>query len=233
MHAPVLINSRDGAIRIGRGPTGGAGSRRPDPLLGKLRTAMGRADRPSSPAFRPSRSTSTDTERDSAGTATARSALPMRRPPSGTAVPAGEPFHLVGHSYGGAVALRFALSFPERLRSLTLDRAELFHLLVDEIGKPRTGARPRSGPWREAINCAVLCGDYRGGMETFIDYWGGAGTWKRMPEERKAQFANLAVRVAHHFCSLFGEDDPAPGLHATSPFRRSSCAARTLPVPRS
>ena len=39
------------------------------------------------------------------------------------------PIHLVGHSYGGGVALRFALSFPERLRSLTLIEPSCFHLL--------------------------------------------------------------------------------------------------------
>jgi pimeloyl-ACP methyl ester carboxylesterase len=42
-------------------------------------------------------------------------------------------------------------------------------------------------------------------MEVFIDYWGGAGSWKKTPEQRKAQFANLAVCVAHHFWSLIGE----------------------------
>ena len=65
----------------------------------------------------------------------------------------------------------------------------------------------------EAVNCAVLSGDYRGGMEVFIDYWGGAGSWRRMPEEKKAQFAGLAVQVAHHFWSLFGEQAALPACN--------------------
>ena len=37
--------------------------------------------------------------------------------------------HLVGHSYGGAVALHVALARPERIASLTLYEPSAFHLL--------------------------------------------------------------------------------------------------------
>src|SRR3546814_8229080 len=42
---------------------------------------------------------------------------------------AGEPVHLVGHSYGGAVALMAALHFPEAIASLTLIEPVAFFLL--------------------------------------------------------------------------------------------------------
>ena len=41
------------------------------------------------------------------------------------------PFHLVGHSYGGAVALKLALTAPERIASLTVIEPVSFHLLRD------------------------------------------------------------------------------------------------------
>ena len=42
------------------------------------------------------------------------------------------PFHLIGHSYGGAVALRAALTHPEKLASLIVFEPVLFSLLMAE-----------------------------------------------------------------------------------------------------
>lgn len=76
------------------------------------------------------------------------------------------PFHLIGHSYGGGVALRFALSHPAHLRSLVLIEPSCFHLLkhIEEgeilLSEIRSVAT--------AINDAVVCGDFRSGMCEFI-----------------------------------------------------------------
>jgi pimeloyl-ACP methyl ester carboxylesterase len=40
-----------------------------------------------------------------------------------------EPFTLIGHSYGGAVALRAALANPKRIRALVLYEPTLFAVL--------------------------------------------------------------------------------------------------------
>ena len=119
------------------------------------------------------------------------------------ACPDAAPFHLVGHSYGGAVALRFALNYPERLRSLTLIEPSCFHLLKRAIGGIRLLEEIRTVA--DAVNRGVICGDYHSGMQTFIDYWSGAGTWESLPEGKKTQFAELALHIAHHFWSLITE----------------------------
>lgn len=120
------------------------------------------------------------------------------------ACPDGGPFHLVGHSYGGGVALKFALSQPKRLRSLTLIEPSSFHILKDAGGADaRLLDEIRSVA--QALNRGVIRGDYAGGMETFIDYWTWTGSWKSLPMHKKAQLAQLAVHVAHHFCGLIEE----------------------------
>lgn len=123
------------------------------------------------------------------------------------ACPDGAPFHLVGHSYGGGVALKFALGHAERLRSLTLIEPSAFHILKDAEGADAS-LLDEIRAVAEAVNHGVICGDYASGMQTFIDYWGGAGSWESLPDDRKAQFAQLAVYVAHHFWSLIKETTP-------------------------
>jgi len=61
---------------------------------------------------------------------------------------AGERFHLVGHSYGGAVALEVARADPERVASLVLFEPVLFSLLDEEDINRRPGRSPRCGTIR-------------------------------------------------------------------------------------
>ena len=80
--------------------------------------------------------------------------------------------HLVGHSYGGAVALRFAQRHPARVASLALYEPIAFSLL------PADGAeRATIAAVREAMDIRLGWGDARGAASIFVDFWSGAGAF--------------------------------------------------------
>ena len=83
--------------------------------------------------------------------------------------------HLVGHSYGGGVALHVALARPERIASLSLYEPSAFHLLRQFAGGD--GGLRRNPGGRDSIASGVVIGDYRGAPRAFVDYWSGPGAW--------------------------------------------------------
>ena len=99
------------------------------------------------------------------------------------------PVHLVGHSFGGAVALQLALRHPEHLRSLTLIEPAAFHLLCDGDDEDERALRQIS-EIATTIASAVNCGDYVGAMRRFVDYWTGNGTWDALPNPQRISLAN-------------------------------------------
>jgi pimeloyl-ACP methyl ester carboxylesterase len=113
--------------------------------------------------------------------------------------------HIVGHSYGGAVALRLALRWPDRVRSLWLYEPVLFALL-------RGGDEPA---WHDIVSAGRAIGalarsgrlDDSGAM--FVDYWSGRGTWAALPAARRRAVAERMPKVVAEFDALF-DDDVAP-----------------------
>jgi pimeloyl-ACP methyl ester carboxylesterase len=103
----------------------------------------------------------------------------------------GNPAHIVGHSYGGAVALQLALRHPRYLKTLTLIEPASFHLLRDGDNIDERALRQISEVGATVAN-AVNCGDYQGGMRRFVDYWGGEGAWNALPASQRLA---LAARI--------------------------------------
>jgi len=119
---------------------------------------------------------------------------------------AGEPFSLVGHSYGAAVALIAALERPRRIRALALYEPTLFALL-DAEGPPPNDA----DGIRSAVASAVTeldLGNQDAAAEFFIDYWMGAGAWRRMPESRRGPIAASVANVRGWANALLTEPTP-------------------------
>ena len=115
---------------------------------------------------------------------------------------AGERFSLVGHSYGGAVALIAALAHRERVRSLVLYEPTLFAL----VQPPSDVAGIR-----DTVSSAVAAlarGDASAAARYFIDFWMGDGSFDRMPERNQAAIAEAGRNIQGWKDALFEERTP-------------------------
>jgi pimeloyl-ACP methyl ester carboxylesterase len=119
---------------------------------------------------------------------------------------AGESFHLVGHSYGGAVALRAALANPGRIRSLVLVEPVMFGLLLAE--DPDQPAAREIVTVRDDTSAVGEGGVLKCAAERFADYWMGPGAWADMPSPRQGAFAQAMHAVRNEWSALFAEATP-------------------------
>ena len=119
---------------------------------------------------------------------------------------AGSPLALVGHSYGGAIALIAALANPRRVSALGVYEPTLFSLLDAERPAPNDADGIRNAVADAGV--ALDVGNQDAAAERFIDYWMGSGTWKQTPEQRKAPIAASVVNVRRWAHALFTESTP-------------------------
>jgi pimeloyl-ACP methyl ester carboxylesterase len=112
--------------------------------------------------------------------------------------------HLVGHSYGGAVALHAAIERRDRIASLTLYEPTAFHLLktMGERGMPAL-AEIRAIAARTAQG--VITGNYRGAAVAFIDYWSGPGTWATLRPAVQESMTRWMPKAPLDFRALIDE----------------------------
>jgi pimeloyl-ACP methyl ester carboxylesterase len=104
---------------------------------------------------------------------------------------------LVGHSFGGAVAIHAAArQLRGRVERLVLVEPSLFYLLEQE--GQRVAFREISSLAR-FTNDRIVAGAVHDAAGRFIDYWSGHGTWAGMPEGKKAALAGLIPDIAHEW----------------------------------
>ena len=115
-----------------------------------------------------------------------------------------QPVHLVGHSYGGAVALHIARTRPELVRTLTLIEPSAFHLLRNGDAIDAAALAEITAVAADASH-ALAIGDYLGGFGRFVDYWSGPGSWAAMTPEKRAGYAPQLAKVVLDFQALFSE----------------------------
>ena len=117
---------------------------------------------------------------------------------------AGGAAHLVGHSYGGAVALHYALRHSPSVLSLALIEPVAFHLLRENEAMDAM-AYAEIAAMAGRVNRALVDGDLEGGMARFVDYWSGASARATVPMDKRAALARHLAKVALDFRATFEE----------------------------
>ena len=148
-----------------------------------------------------------------------------------TAHAAGGPVHLVGHSYGGLLALLAAGSGELEVASLSLYEPVAFGALRSEGDAEGLADLARVGPdfFEPALEGT------RAWCERFVDFWGGAGAFARMGEGPQAAFCASARKTFHEVRALMVDATPlavlarstAPALLLTGA-ESPSCARRVV-----
>jgi pimeloyl-ACP methyl ester carboxylesterase len=119
---------------------------------------------------------------------------------------AGKPFTLVGHSYGGAIALVAAVMKGHRVSALALYEPTLFALVEQESPAPND-----VDGIRNTVIAAVASlkkGDQARAARSFIDFWMGPGSFNGMPERNREAIAASIVNIQGWKDALFGEPTP-------------------------
>lgn len=138
------------------------------------------------------------------------------------------PVHLVGHSFGGAVALKAASLLGSRAGRLVLFEPTLFYLLAQD---GCDGAFLEAKALADHVRHFGALDDWPTASSMFADYWLGDGAWAAMPERRRAAFAAALPSAVYEFDAGLGESltiDLCRSLKARTMVMHDADARRTI-----
>jgi pimeloyl-ACP methyl ester carboxylesterase len=102
--------------------------------------------------------------------------------------------HMVGHSYGGLVALRFAQVRSERIASLSLYEPVAFRMLDDDDTTLAELKRIA-----DQVHRLVAAGRHREAAHAFVDFWSGEGSYASMALPVQAKLARRTDKITLDF----------------------------------
>ncbi len=107
-----------------------------------------------------------------------------------------QPCHLVGHSYGGAMAFIAAMSLPEKIKTLTLLEPVLFNFLkTDQYYRHWDKVFATA----ERINLKVKKNKLNAAARTFVSYWYSPLAWWFMSPKQRRRISTAMTKIAREF----------------------------------
>ncbi len=113
------------------------------------------------------------------------------------------PAHVVGHSYGGLVALTVARHHGHRVRSLSVYDPVAFGVLRDPPDEAGLADLARAGS--QPVFTDETLGGSEAWMTAFVDYWNGPGAWSSLPATSREQFLRVGRKVFREVMSLMSD----------------------------
>ena len=119
------------------------------------------------------------------------------------------PIHLVGHSYGGAIAFGIATrsAFAHRVRSLTLIEPVLPTLLCGSDADRRL--YKRFAQVAREVSEDLWNGSVLEAIDKFIEFWNGSGPQDPVPASARLRMIERADKLAFDFTAAFAEENVA------------------------
>lgn len=119
------------------------------------------------------------------------------------------PIHLVGHSYGGAIAFKIATAsrFANRVRSLTLIEPVLTTLLADDAADRRL--HEHFLRLSRDISENLWNGMVLEAIDKFTEFWNGSGPQDPLPAVARLRMIERAEKLAFDLTAAFAEENVA------------------------
>lgn len=113
---------------------------------------------------------------------------------------------LLGHSYGGFIALKSALARPHQVRGMCLYEPVMWGGLASFRGVPIEEVVHRFDPELLLLNKAKAHSEAY--LEKFIDYWNGPGSWQAMNEAQRGPVRAGAEKIAAEVYEVVTDKTP-------------------------